>query len=181
MSYGITIYWKHLVLFHLSVRPSIRPSVRPFVCSSVRPFVRPFVRPSVRPSVPLPVRPSIGPSFHLFFHLSVHLFVHPSVFPSIHPSVQPPAALGPEPVVVSNTLCPAVHISGSQNVYSRAEGIADHYCLQPVCPSVRPFSRPSVQSVYPSFGQLVPTESGTLLAVPTDIHGSIITPKEEMR
>ena len=31
------------------------------------------------------------------------------------------------PVMVSSTLCPAVHISGSQNVYSRAEGIADHY------------------------------------------------------
>ena len=29
--------------------------------------------------------------------------------------------------MVSITLCPAVHILGSQNVYSRAEGIADHY------------------------------------------------------
>ena len=29
--------------------------------------------------------------------------------------------------MVSSTLCPAVHILGSQNVYSRAEGIADHY------------------------------------------------------
>ena len=29
--------------------------------------------------------------------------------------------------MVSNTLCPAVHILGSQNVYGRAEGIADHY------------------------------------------------------
>ena len=29
--------------------------------------------------------------------------------------------------MVSNTLCPAVHIFGSQNVYGRAEGIADHY------------------------------------------------------
>ena len=28
---------------------------------------------------------------------------------------------------VSSTLCPAVHILGPQNVYSRAEGIADHY------------------------------------------------------
>ena len=26
-----------------------------------------------------------------------------------------------------STLSPAVHISGSQNVYGRAEGIADHY------------------------------------------------------
>ena len=34
---------------------------------------------------------------------------------------------GPGPVMVSSTLCPAVHILGSQNVYSRAEGIADHY------------------------------------------------------
>ena len=29
--------------------------------------------------------------------------------------------------MVSSTLCPAVHIIGSQNVYGRAEGIADHY------------------------------------------------------
>ena len=31
------------------------------------------------------------------------------------------------PVMVSSTLCPAVHISGSLNVYSRAKGVADHY------------------------------------------------------
>ena len=30
-------------------------------------------------------------------------------------------------MVISSTLCPAVHISGSLNVYSRAKGIADHY------------------------------------------------------
>ena len=29
--------------------------------------------------------------------------------------------------MVSSTLCPAVHILCSQNVYGRAEGIADHY------------------------------------------------------
>ena len=29
--------------------------------------------------------------------------------------------------MVSSTLCSAVHILGSQNVYGRAEGIADHY------------------------------------------------------
>ena len=29
--------------------------------------------------------------------------------------------------MVSSTLCPAVHILCSQNVYSRAEGIADRY------------------------------------------------------
>ena len=29
--------------------------------------------------------------------------------------------------MVSSILCPAVHILGSQNVYGRAEGIADHY------------------------------------------------------
>ena len=41
--------------------------------------------------------------------------------------------------MVSSTLCPAVHILGSQNVYSRAEGIADHYWAWAVfffCPSV---------------------------------------------
>ena len=31
---------------------------------------------------------------------------------------------GPGPVMVSSTLCPAVHILGSQNMYGRAEGIA---------------------------------------------------------
>ena len=29
--------------------------------------------------------------------------------------------------MVSSTLCPAVHILGSRNVYGRAKGIADHY------------------------------------------------------
>ena len=29
--------------------------------------------------------------------------------------------------MVGNTLCPAGHILGSQNMYGRAEGIADHY------------------------------------------------------
>ena len=29
--------------------------------------------------------------------------------------------------MVSSTLCPAVHILGSQNVYSRTEGITGHY------------------------------------------------------
>ena len=33
----------------------------------------------------------------------------------------------PDPKMVSSTLCPAAHILGSQNVYGRAEGIADHY------------------------------------------------------
>ena len=32
--------------------------------------------------------------------------------------------------MVSRTLCPAVHILVSQNVYGRAEGIADHYWPQ---------------------------------------------------
>ena len=34
---------------------------------------------------------------------------------------------GSGPVMVSTTLSPAVYILGPQNVYSRAEGIADHY------------------------------------------------------
>ena len=29
--------------------------------------------------------------------------------------------------MVSDTLCPAVHILGTINVYNRAEGITDHY------------------------------------------------------
>ena len=34
---------------------------------------------------------------------------------------------GSGPVMVSSTLSPAVYILSPQNVYSRAEGIADHY------------------------------------------------------
>ena len=33
----------------------------------------------------------------------------------------------PGPVMVSNTLCPAVHILGIWNIYSWAKGITDHY------------------------------------------------------
>ena len=49
--------------------------------------------------------------------------------------------------MVSITLCPAVHILGSQNVYGRAEGIADHYCpwavfLRPSGASWGPLSLP---------------------------------------
>ena len=45
--------------------------------------------------------------------------------------------------MVSSTLCPAMHILGSQNVYGRAEGIADHYWPWAVffiysCPSISP-------------------------------------------
>ena len=38
---------------------------------------------------------------------------------------------GPGPVMVSDTLCPAVHILGTWNVYSRTKGIADYYWPQP--------------------------------------------------
>ena len=45
--------------------------------------------------------------------------------------------------MISSTLCPAVHILGFQNLYSRAEGIADHHWPWAVfleasspCPSV---------------------------------------------
>ena len=34
--------------------------------------------------------------------------------------------------MVSNTLFCNAHILDSQNVYSRADGIADHYCPQPI-------------------------------------------------
>ena len=34
------------------------------------------------------------------------------------------------PVTVSDTLCPAVHILGTRNVYSRAKGTADNYWPQ---------------------------------------------------
>ena len=36
---------------------------------------------------------------------------------------------GPGPVMVSDTLCPAVHILGTYNVHSRAKGTADHSLL----------------------------------------------------
>ena len=39
--------------------------------------------------------------------------------------------------MVSSTLCPAVHILGSQNVFGRAEGIADHYWLPNSCPHTK--------------------------------------------
>ena len=34
---------------------------------------------------------------------------------------------GPGLVMVSDTLCPAVHILGTQNVHSRAKGTADYH------------------------------------------------------
>ena len=34
---------------------------------------------------------------------------------------------GPGTVMVSNSLCPAVHILGTKNVHIRAKGTADHY------------------------------------------------------
>ena len=48
--------------------------------------------------------------------------------------------------MVSSTLCPAVHILGSQNVYSIAEGNADHYWPWAVfwcCCCSLPFFSPS--------------------------------------
>ena len=44
--------------------------------------------------------------------------------------------------MVSITLCPAVHILGSQNVYSRAEGIADHYWPRAILFSSASHGRP---------------------------------------
>ena len=34
---------------------------------------------------------------------------------------------GPRPIMVSDTLCPALHILGTKNVHSRANGTTDHY------------------------------------------------------
>ena len=34
---------------------------------------------------------------------------------------------GPGPVMVIDTLCPAVHILGTENIYSKAKSTADHY------------------------------------------------------
>ena len=45
--------------------------------------------------------------------------------------------------MVSSTLCPAVHILGSQNVYGRAEGIAGHYWPWAVFLSFSPSRRSS--------------------------------------
>ena len=39
--------------------------------------------------------------------------------------------------MVSSSLCAAVYILNSQNVYSRAEGIADHYCPWAVFSTIR--------------------------------------------
>ena len=38
-----------------------------------------------------------------------------------------PSKDGPGPVMVIDTLFPAVHILGTSNVHSRAKGTADHY------------------------------------------------------
>ena len=49
-----------------------------------------------------------------------------------HPSTSRPQPLCSRPPATPCTLCPAVHILGSQNVYSRAECIADYYWPRPV-------------------------------------------------
>ena len=46
--------------------------------------------------------------------------------------------------MVSSTVCPAVHILGSQNVYSRAVGIADHYGPWVVFFPPLPYSPPAL-------------------------------------
>ena len=46
--------------------------------------------------------------------------------------------------MVSSTLCPAVHILGFQNVYSRAEGIADHYWPRTIILSIYPLFIPDI-------------------------------------
>ena len=55
--------------------------------------------------------------------------------------------------MVSSTLCLAVHILGSQNVFSRAEGIADHYW--PWAVFFSPFPLPPGSEALPAgFGAL---------------------------
>ena len=82
-------------------------------------------RPSVLPS-PLrePLPSTDGQKFpHLF-----HRTLSPSgPLPCIDFSIEKR-----RPAMVSSTLCPAVHILGSQNMYSRAEGIADRYLSWPI-------------------------------------------------
>ena len=122
----------------ISVRPSVRTSVR-------GPAPRGLRAPS--PPPPTPQHPILHPP-------STQCSTPPSPHPpSPHPPIRPQPPTdgrkfppvfyrtsspsgplpciwkkdGPGPVMVSSTLCPAVHILGSQNVYSRAEGIADHY------------------------------------------------------
>ena len=62
-------------------------------------------------------------------HPSKRLSICPNQRPSCPPRLQPLSLekRRPPAIMVSSTLCPAVHILGSQNVYSRAEGIAVHY------------------------------------------------------
>ena len=50
--------------------------------------------------------------------------------------------------MVSSTLCPAVHILGSQNVYGKAEGIADHYWPWPVFFMIKGFGLLVLQNQY---------------------------------
>ena len=70
--------------------------------------------------------------------------------------------------MVSSTLCPAVHILGSQNVYGRAEGIADHYWPWAVfsssfsfLPLLAPPSSPILLHVYISKIHRIPSLSAS--------------------
>ena len=83
---------------------------------------RPPAPPPVQSPLRKPLPPTDGQKFPLLFYRTSSPFGSAAL-----PKFSYFKKDGPGPVMVSSTLCPAVHILGSQNVYDRAEGIADHY------------------------------------------------------
>ena len=83
--------------------------------------------------------------------------------------------------MVSSTLCPAVHILGSQNVYSRAEGIADHYwfyllsSLPPFYPFFFFFFF-SFLSFLQASSPSIPASSPTFLVAPLPRYRTLLNP-----
>ena len=61
--------------------------------------------------------------------------------------------------MVSSILCPAVHILGFQNVYNRAEGIADHYWPWAVFCALSQLK--GLQSLVGGLGEQMETKSRT--------------------
>ena len=82
---------------------------------------------------------------------------------------------GPGPVMVSSSLCPAVHISGSLNMYSRAMGITDHYWPRAIFFSFFFFLFPSL-SPLAFFPRYPPFSLGCycILFFPSDVTGFLI-------
>ena len=113
----------------ISVRLSFRPYIHANKQTSVLPSVCPVTVTAPAPLGPYPWKPipcMDGGKFSPVFHRKLS----PSgPLPCFRLNIE---KNGLRPVKVSNTLCPAVHISGSKNMCSRVEGIADHNWPRPI-------------------------------------------------